>query len=167
MADTVTLKRPLDGLRQRAARAALQTRGRAASLWRAYPRETLGVGLLGTVAAATIGASVLQAPAHNTPTAAPPAPPPLVLRQVAPEEALKLNAEIPVASGPNPAAQPFAFKGNTATRAQALECLSSAVYYEAGSQDDDGQRAVAQVVLNRVRNVAFPSSVCSVLMVKG
>ena len=66
-------------------------------------------------------------------------------------------------SGPNPAAAPFAFKGNAAARAQALECLASAVYYEAGSQDDDGERAVAQVVLNRVRHPAFPASVCGVV----
>ena len=47
--------------------------------------------------------------------------------------------------------------------AQALECLASAVYYEAGNQDDDGERAVAQVVLNRVRHPAFPASVCGVV----
>jgi hypothetical protein len=76
---------------------------------------------------------------------------------------LKLNAETPVASGPNPAAAPFAFKGNAAARAQALNCLASAVYYEAGNQDEDGQRAVAQVVLNRVRHPAFPASVCGVV----
>ena len=53
---------------------------------------------------------------------------------------------------PNPAARPFQFKGNTAARTQALQCLSSDVYYEAGSQSDDGKRAVAQVVLNRFTN---------------
>ena len=55
------------------------------------------------------------------------------------------------------------FKGDTAARKQALECLASAVYYEAGSQDDDGERAVAQVILNRVRHPAFPASVCGVV----
>lgn len=47
--------------------------------------------------------------------------------------------------------------------ARALDCLTQAVYYEAGNQSDDGQRAVAQVVLNRVRDRAFPSSVCGVV----
>ena len=47
--------------------------------------------------------------------------------------------------------------------ARALNCLSQAVYYEAGNQSDDGQRAVAQVVLNRVRDRAFPASVCGVV----
>ena len=46
---------------------------------------------------------------------------------------------------------------------QALNCLASAVYYEAGNQDADGERAVAQVVLNRVRHPAFPASVCGVV----
>ena len=36
-------------------------------------------------------------------------------------------------------------------RARALDCLTSAIYYEAGQESADGQRAVAQVVLNRVR----------------
>jgi len=47
--------------------------------------------------------------------------------------------------------------------ARALDCLTQAVYYEAANQSDDGQRAVAQVVLNRVRDRAFPSSVCGVV----
>src|SRR5213075_2579568 len=47
--------------------------------------------------------------------------------------------------------------------AQALECLASAIYYEAGNQDENGERAVAQVVLNRVRHPAFPASVCGVV----
>ncbi|MFL6734967.1 MAG: cell wall hydrolase, partial [Sphingomicrobium sp.] len=66
--------------------------------------------------------------------------------------------------GPNPAAAPFRLAAaSTATRQRALECLTSAVYYEAGSQDADGQRAVAQVVLNRVRHPAFPANVCGVV----
>jgi hypothetical protein len=87
----------------------------------------------------------------------------MVVRPLAPDQALRLNAEIPVARGPNPAAAPFQFSGNAAARAQALNCLASAVYYEAGNQDADGERAVAQVVLNRVRHPAFPASVCGVV----
>jgi hypothetical protein len=45
----------------------------------------------------------------------------------------------------------------------ALECLTQAVYYEARNQSDDGQRAVAQVVLNRSRHPNYPSSVCGVV----
>ena len=61
-------------------------------------------------------------------------------------------------------AQPFSMRGASAVdRARALECLSSAIYYEAASESDDGQRAVAQVILNRVRHPAFPSTVCGVV----
>ena len=95
--------------------------------------------------------------------AAPPAPPPLILQPVAPQQALKVNSEIPLANGPNPAAAAFIFNGNSTARAQALQCLASAVYYEAGNQDEDGARAVAQVVLNRVRHPAFPNTVCGVV----
>ena len=86
------------------------------------------------------------------------------LRDIAPAEAVALNARIPVAALPFGAARPFSL-GNASVeaRAQALECLTSALYYEAAQESDDGQRAVAQVVLNRVRHPAFPASVCGVV----
>ena len=87
----------------------------------------------------------------------------MVVRPLAPDQALKLNSEIPVTGGPNPSAASFRFKGNSAARSQALTCLASAVYYEAGNQDVDGERAVAQVVLNRVRHPAFPGTICGVV----
>jgi spore germination cell wall hydrolase CwlJ-like protein len=46
---------------------------------------------------------------------------------------------------------------------RSLNCLTQAIYYEARSEPEDGQRAVAQVVLNRVRHPAFPSTVCGVV----
>lgn len=46
---------------------------------------------------------------------------------------------------------------------RARECLTAAVYHEARSESEEGQRAVAQVVLNRVRARAFPNSVCGVV----
>ncbi|MEQ7872530.1 cell wall hydrolase [Sphingomonas sp. ASV193] len=86
------------------------------------------------------------------------------LRDLAPADAVKLNAEIPLAALPAGAARPFSINGSSLeAQRQALECLTSAIYYEAGQQDDDGQRAVAQVVLNRVRHPAFPNSVCGVV----
>ncbi|UYY58297.1 cell wall hydrolase [Sphingomonas sp. S2-65] len=60
-------------------------------------------------------------------------------------------------------AQPFRLAGTTQDRVRALQCLTSAIYYEAASEPDDGQRAVAQVVLNRVRHSAFPATVCGVV----
>lgn len=44
-----------------------------------------------------------------------------------------------------------------------LECLTTAVYYEARGESARGQAAVAQVVMNRVKHPAFPKSVCAVV----
>ncbi len=135
---------------------------RAVTLWREYPREIAGVGLFGLVAVIAIASTSLF-PLRRPINVSPPAPPPMVVRPLAPDQAVKVNAEIPVSAGPNPAALPFRFTGGPAARAQALNCLASAAYYEAGNQDMDGERAVAQVVLNRVRHPAFAGSVCGVV----
>lgn len=162
MPQALTLFGPIRGLKLGAA----DVKSRAIGLWRAYPRETLGFGLLALIAVAAIAGaanSMPEMPTARAPTQTPPPPPPLLVRQLAPEQALQVNEEIPLSRGPNPVAPPFMFRGSSAARAQALQCLASAVYYEAGSQDIDGERAVAQVVLNRVRHPAFPASVCGVV----
>jgi Cell Wall Hydrolase len=61
------------------------------------------------------------------------------------------------------APEPFVAGGDSTAFERSLQCLAEAVYYEARSQSDDGQRAVAQVVLNRVRHPAYPNSVCGVV----
>jgi spore germination cell wall hydrolase CwlJ-like protein len=67
----------------------------------------------------------------------------------------------PVSATP---AAPFAADAQSDDdRARSLDCLTNAIYYEARSEPEDGQRAVAQVVLNRVRHPAFPSTVCGVV----
>lgn len=62
-----------------------------------------------------------------------------------------------------PAARAFLAAGDGVSKARALQCLTSAVYYEAASETVGGQRAVAQVVLNRVAHPSYPSSVCGVV----
>jgi spore germination cell wall hydrolase CwlJ-like protein len=42
-------------------------------------------------------------------------------------------------------------------------CLAEAVYFEARSEPEEGQAAVAQVILNRVRSGLYPSSICGVV----
>ncbi len=42
-------------------------------------------------------------------------------------------------------------------------CLAEAVYFEARSEPQEGQAAVAQVVLNRVSSGLYPSTVCGVV----
>ena len=73
-----------------------------------------------------------------------------------------LGSAAPALAGPGVAA-PFVASENSADFEQSLECLTQAVYYEARNQSDDGQRAVAQVVLNRVRHPSYPNSVCGVV----
>jgi hypothetical protein len=49
------------------------------------------------------------------------------------------------------------------TRRADLDCLTTAVYYEARGESPRGQAAVAQVVMNRVKHPAFPKTVCGVV----
>ena len=44
-----------------------------------------------------------------------------------------------------------------------IECLTQAIYYEARNESEEGQAAVAQVVMNRSRHGAYPKSVCAVV----
>ena len=61
-------------------------------------------------------------------------------------------------------ARPFSAPGvNALESTRDLECLAQAVYYEARGETSAGQAAVAQVVLNRVRNPAFPKTICGVV----
>jgi hypothetical protein len=79
------------------------------------------------------------------------------------DQAKIINAALPFAGGPLHAASPFAMKGSDVDARRALLCLTQAVYYEAGFEPVEGRRAVAQVVLNRMRHPAFPKSVCGVV----
>lgn len=61
------------------------------------------------------------------------------------------------------AAKPFYMPGTGISHLRASECLAQAVWYEAASESEAGQRAVAQVVLNRVAHPSWPNSVCGVV----
>jgi spore germination cell wall hydrolase CwlJ-like protein len=112
---------------------------------------------------------------------APAAPPPLNAQPTAPalphyaetdkpatdaplsaQDAIRINAAIPFSREPVLAAAPFRGPAG-ADRGRAVDCLTAAVYYEAGFEPTEGQRAVAQVILNRVRHPAFPKTVCGVV----
>jgi len=43
------------------------------------------------------------------------------------------------------------------------ECLARGIYFEARGESELGQAAVAQVILNRVRNPAYPGTICGVV----
>jgi hypothetical protein len=71
----------------------------------------------------------------------------------------------PAPSGPGlaAAARPFSAGGSGIDKVRALQCLTMAIYYEAGNEPLDGERAVAQVILNRVAHPSYPNSVCGVV----
>jgi len=79
------------------------------------------------------------------------------------DQARLLNAALPFAGGPLRSAQRFVLAGSDLDQGRALLCLTQAVYYEAGFEPLEGRRAVAQVVLNRLRHPAFPKSICGVV----
>jgi spore germination cell wall hydrolase CwlJ-like protein len=86
------------------------------------------------------------------------------LQDLAPDAARAWNANNPISTTPNPAAKPFHLEAEgVIDEAHALDCMTAAIYYEAANESTEGQRAVAQVVINRMRNPVFPKSVCGVV----
>jgi spore germination cell wall hydrolase CwlJ-like protein len=113
------------------------------------------------VQAAAVQTQIQAQPADTAQTQ----PEPVIrLQDLSPDQARRWNASVPVAAGPNPAARPFHLQTEgVLDEARAVDCLTAAIYYEAGFESLEGERAVAQVVLNRLRHPAFPKTVCGVV----
>ena len=79
------------------------------------------------------------------------------------EQALDANSKLPFTTRADNPARGFVLTADSDNRGRAVDCLTQAIYYEAASEGEAGQRAVAQVVLNRMRHPAYPSSVCGVV----
>lgn len=80
------------------------------------------------------------------------------------DQAKLINASMPFSVAPITASRPFDLSGSDPLdRRRALLCMTQAIYYEAGFESLQGRRAVAQVVLNRMRHPAFPKSICGVV----
>ncbi|KUO53954.1 MAG: hypothetical protein APF82_09110 [Sphingomonadales bacterium BRH_c42] len=74
------------------------------------------------------------------------------------------NELIPASQMPVEEMDRFAVIGTSSPQyASAQRCLTQAIYYEAANEPIKGKRAVAQVVLNRLRHPAYPNSVCGVV----
>ena len=86
----------------------------------------------------------------------------VILSQLAADDAQARNAAVGFAAAGPGKATPFSFRGSSAERARARDCLALAGMAEAGGGDGD-QRAVMQVILNRVRHPAFAKTVCGVV----
>jgi N-acetylmuramoyl-L-alanine amidase len=52
---------------------------------------------------------------------------------------------------------------NVASLDSELECMAKVVHHEAANQSLQGQLAVAQLILNRVRSPLFPKTICGVV----
>ncbi len=78
------------------------------------------------------------------------------------EDARVVNSYILAVDRPV-SARPFILQAAPADRVAALNCLTQAVYYEAGFEPAQGRRAVAQVVINRMRHAGYPKSICGVV----
>lgn len=67
----------------------------------------------------------------------------------------------PVSNGDHPWMKEPLPPGVFSAKEQA--CLANAIYFEARGESLRGQAAVAQVVLNRVRNPTYPNTICGVV----
>src|SRR5690242_14742965 len=128
-----------------------------------HARIALGLATL-MAATSCVGQAVESSASAPRTVAARPAPKaaPSTIMPAGPPPALLAAADAgPTIAVDLTAAPPFlAAAANPADAERALQCLTAAIYYEARSEPIEGQEAVAQVVLNRVRNPAFPNSVC-------
>ncbi|WP_230482064.1 cell wall hydrolase [Sphingomonas sp. Leaf21] len=88
---------------------------------------------------------------------------PSAVLELSPQDALARNMALPLSRVANPIAPPFVGSWLGADREKSATCLANAVYYEANGEPLAGQRAVAQVVLNRLRHPRFPKTVCEVV----
>jgi len=79
------------------------------------------------------------------------------------EEARAINDFKPASPLAVEPSRPFVLTGPASQREKALHCLTQAVYFEAGFEPVEGQRAVAQTVINRVRHPGYPKSICGVI----
>ena len=120
------------------------------------------IGFLAPAGAADDSVSVQLTPAKAAALVAATSASPGEFRAVG-EDAKLINAALPFSTTPVQASRPFEIGGGDLDHRRALLCLTQAVYYEAGFEPLTGRRAVAQVVLNRMRHPAFPKSVCGVV----
>ncbi|SDE12365.1 Cell Wall Hydrolase [Paracoccus isoporae] len=80
---------------------------------------------------------------------------------------LALPLTAPIAANADPARGPETLTQARYGGADSLACLTEALYFEARGEGRSGQRAVAEVILNRVDSGAFPNSVCGVVYQRG
>ena len=104
---------------------------------------------------------------RSTPGAPPPSLdqtlPPTTLEQISPEQAELRNALIPYSRASLLTAARYISTADGEPVETALPCLTRAIYYEAAREPVAGQRAVAQVIINRWASAPFPKTICGVV----
>lgn len=101
--------------------------------------------------------STTPAPADATPIEIAAAP-------VAPNMSARIDRGGATAPRSDPSEKPrYADLVNPDKLDKEQHCLAQAVYFEARSEPEEGQAAVAQVILNRVKSGLYPSSICGVV----
>jgi spore germination cell wall hydrolase CwlJ-like protein len=134
----------------------------SASAWPAYAHLETTAGRARAVHAAAAQAAAQPVAASAAEAGADPGV--IRLQDLSPDEARAWNAAHPLSSAANPAAKPFNLAAEgVLDEARATDCMTAAIYYEAGFESLEGERAVAQVVINRLRNPLFPKTVCGVV----
>ncbi len=111
----------------------------------------------------TVPETIAVADAKTAPAAEPkPAKKTVTIAAVAPNTVQglsKLKAEEPVTR----TGRGYRDLIGTANLSREERCLAEAVYFEARSEPELGQAAVAQVVLNRIKSGLYPTSICGVV----
>ncbi len=88
---------------------------------------------------------------------------PFAKQALTPDQAIAINLASPL-ERMNPLPPAFLPMWLSAEdMAAATQCMTNAIYYEAASEPEVGQRAVAQVILNRLRHPRYPKTVCGVV----
>ena len=159
-----------DELRPRDFSARVTRRGRSSSAMAKKARRS--VGRRTAVLAASIAVPAMATPNWLASELAQPEAPVIVQAPIEPAAAFVLTPLEDMTSGvetapalaiASEAATPMLARGTSQDRFRAGQCLAMAAYYEAASEGDEGMRAVAQVVLNRVAHPAWPNTVCGVV----
>jgi spore germination cell wall hydrolase CwlJ-like protein len=90
-------------------------------------------------------------------------PPTLSMGALSFADAAAINAVLPADDADLAPAKPFFLQATGPERDRAVLCMTQAIYYEAALEPLQGQQAVAQTVINRMRHPDFPKSVCGVV----
>jgi hypothetical protein len=107
--------------------------------------------------------SVPRAVSLSSSTPAPVEPELIAMPQVGVPAARGTGSDAASAAKPRRAQPNYASLVDPDDLAKELKCLAEAVYFEARSESESGQAAVAQVVLNRVASGVYPDSICGVV----